>query len=105
MSEKCKAAVVFGDDHGDNSCTFHCGLDESHEGDHKEVGSMYESWPYELTWKGDMREKPPTVCPQCDSTDLAPDEDLEDWRRCRSCGAKVDPLPYAYGKEPDEAEK
>ena len=35
---KCKATISFGDDYQDNECTFHCQLEEGHEGPHKEEG-------------------------------------------------------------------
>lgn len=29
---KCKSSIEFGDDYGDNSCTFHCQLKIGHQG-------------------------------------------------------------------------
>jgi hypothetical protein len=54
---RCKALMIFGDDHGDNECTFRCELEEGHEGPHRESGSMYSKFPYTLQWNEDMREK------------------------------------------------
>jgi len=46
---KCKATIEFGDDFGDNTCTFHCELEKGHKGLHKETGTQY-GVPYTLTW-------------------------------------------------------
>jgi hypothetical protein len=51
----CNARIVFGDDHGDNETTFHCKLEEGHEGKHQETGEMYGQ-PYMLTWEGDDKD-------------------------------------------------
>jgi len=56
MEEKCDAIMVFGDDYGDNSSTFHCKLDKGHEGKHKEIGNMYDDYPYVLEWDNDMNK-------------------------------------------------
>jgi len=53
---KCSAIIQFGDDYGDNHCTFHCQLDEGHSDEHLEIGNMY-GVPYRLEWVGDMTEK------------------------------------------------
>lgn len=53
--EKCKAIMVFGDDYGDNDCTFHCQLPEGHEGEHVKIGNMYRKFPYFIQWSNDMR--------------------------------------------------
>lgn len=50
----CKAIMEFGDDFGDNSCTFHCQLEEGHPGKHREEGAMYDKHPYCLEWEADM---------------------------------------------------
>lgn len=55
----CSATIKFGDDYGDNSSTFHCQLEEGHEGLHQEKGDM--GWdkykmPYTLTWEGTDKE-------------------------------------------------
>ena len=58
-TDKCKATIVFGDDHGDNSATFHCQLETKHKGLHQEVGDMgYGVMPmhYMLTWQGSEKE-------------------------------------------------
>lgn len=57
--EKCKATLVFGDDFGDNCCTFHCQLEAGHDGLHKETGDVGYGVipvPYTLTWEGSDRE-------------------------------------------------
>jgi len=57
--KKCKATIVFGDDYGDNTSTFHCQLEAGHEGSHKETGDMgYGAikMPYTLTWEGSDEE-------------------------------------------------
>ena len=70
---RCKAIMVFGDDHGDNECTFRCELEEGHTGAHRECGSMHNAFPYTLQWTEDMREK------------------------CEVCGARADPgKQWAY---------
>ena len=48
---QCLSIARFGDDYGDNSCTFHCQLPKGHEGDHEEKGNMYNEWSYVLHWK------------------------------------------------------
>lgn len=60
---RCNATIEFGDDHGDNSATFHCQLEEGHAGMHSEKGDMDPPageerypMPYILTWSGDQRE-------------------------------------------------
>jgi hypothetical protein len=53
---KCKAIIRFGDDEGDNCTTFHCQLDEGHEGEHSERGDMgygVKEIPYTLIWTGE----------------------------------------------------
>ena len=56
---RCNATIQFGDDHGDNSATFHCKLEKGHSGEHKETGNMGDEkygMPYTLTWEGDQKE-------------------------------------------------
>jgi hypothetical protein len=52
----CKATIKFGDDFGDNSCTFYCQLPHGHDGRHQESGDMgfdgMYSLPYLLQWQG-----------------------------------------------------
>lgn len=45
----CNAEIAFGDDYGDNSCTFHCKLPYGHAGEHEEIGDMYGQ-KYKLKW-------------------------------------------------------
>jgi hypothetical protein len=55
----CKATIKFGDDYGDNDCTFHCQLEEGHDGPHQEIGEMgYEKcpMPYTMAWNGSDEE-------------------------------------------------
>ena len=55
----CNATIEFGDDNGDNVTTFHCQLEENHEGKHKESGDMGYSvmdFPYDLYWQGSTKE-------------------------------------------------
>ena len=47
---KCKEMIVFGDDEGDNSCTFHCQKNERHSGHHIEEGVQYGK-KYVLIWR------------------------------------------------------
>jgi hypothetical protein len=59
LMEKCGLSIQFGDDFGDNGCTFHCQLEKGHEGPHMEVGDM--GWgkakiPYTLSWQGSEEE-------------------------------------------------
>ena len=59
LVEKCGLTIEFGDDFGDNHCTFHCQLEKDHEGPHMEVGDMgYGRMPipYTLTWQGSQEE-------------------------------------------------
>lgn len=51
--KKCKSTMEFGDDHGDNSTTFHCQLEKGHKGKHKEEGDI-DGKPYTLEW--DMKQ-------------------------------------------------
>lgn len=51
---KCRAIVSIGDDHGDNSCTFHCQLESGHEGLHSE---KFENSGKNLTMTWDGSEK------------------------------------------------
>jgi hypothetical protein len=60
MRSRCRATIVFGDDFGDNSTTFHCQLIKGHDGPHQESGDMgygVVPLPYTLTWTGDARAK------------------------------------------------
>ena len=85
---KCKAIMEFGDDFGDNTCTFHCELEEGHEGLHQETGKMSgEQFPYTVTWDRDMRLDGRPLCPQCKSHEVrwASTRKNEEWYRCRKC--------------------
>ena len=46
---KCKSTIEFGDDYGDNVCTFHCQKNNGHGGEHMEKGNLYGK-PYILKW-------------------------------------------------------
>jgi len=59
--EKCMSKISFGDDFGDNSCTFHCKLLKGHEGLHQELGSFYDQQPYEVKWE-DIKQKSKEEC-------------------------------------------
>jgi hypothetical protein len=61
---KCNAVIKFGDDYGDNDCTFHCELEEGHEGKHLETGTVRGTIPYSLTWEGNV-EMIRAKCPKC----------------------------------------
>ena len=55
----CPSTIVFGDDHGDNDCTFHCKLEKGHFGWHTENGKQ-EGQTYLLQWedpKGATRDR------------------------------------------------
>jgi len=56
VKNRCQAIIEFGDDLGDNSCTFHCQLPEGHAGKHRELGKIDGEYPYVLEWEGDMRD-------------------------------------------------
>lgn len=45
----CNAEMIFGDDYGDNPCTFRCGLPAGHSGPHEEKGTLYGK-RYILKW-------------------------------------------------------
>ena len=47
----CRAITSIGDDHGDNSCTFHCQLDAGHEGLHSEKFAI-NGKNLTMTWDG-----------------------------------------------------
>ena len=52
----CKEIIKFGDDLGDNTTTFICGLIAGHKGWHRNIGNMdYSkgSQPYKLEWKNE----------------------------------------------------
>ena len=55
--DKCNAVMPFGDDHGDNTCSFRCMLEKGHEGKHKEWANLYNKYPYTLEWEGDYRDE------------------------------------------------
>ena len=57
IENKCESIMQFGDDFGDNHCTFHCQLEKNHQGKHREEGVMYEEYPYVVEWEVDMTEK------------------------------------------------
>jgi len=42
--EKCHAKISFGDDFGDNRCTFYCRLPKGHDGAHSEEGELPFLW-------------------------------------------------------------
>ncbi len=46
----CKSEIRFGDDFGDNPCTFHCELRKGHKGKHQETGRMYNQQRYKVVW-------------------------------------------------------
>jgi len=48
--KRCNASIEFGDDFGDNSCTFHCELPFNHVGQHQETGDMFGN-EYRLVWE------------------------------------------------------
>lgn len=48
--KKCGGKIIFGDDYGDNECTFHCELEQGHDSPHKESGTVNEK-DYTLTWE------------------------------------------------------
>ena len=51
---RCGATIVFGDDYGDNSTTFHCDRPHRHKGTHWERWYRGEG-PYRVTWQLDGR--------------------------------------------------
>ena len=63
---QCKAIIEFADDYGDNRSTFHCQLEEGHDGLHSEKGAMgrEDDMPYTLTWEGTV-EKVHVRCKKC----------------------------------------
>ena len=58
MTRTCGARIEFGDDRGDNSCTFKCQRERDHAGPHRESGaqdaftarSHAYKIPYSLVW-------------------------------------------------------
>lgn len=57
--EVCDASIRFGDDVGDNSCTFRCQLAKGHESSHLAKGDMgygIIKHPYTLWWQGSNEE-------------------------------------------------
>ena len=54
--EKCKATIAFGDDFGDNECTFRCKLEKGHSGKHKVDGWLYGQ-KYILEWEDKVRKE------------------------------------------------
>lgn len=56
LYEYCDATIEFGDDYGDNYCTFYCDLPKGHLMQHQESGVMCQgNMPYVLEWTGDQR--------------------------------------------------
>lgn len=47
---ECGKKIEFGDDFGDNSCTFICRKKKNHIGEHKETGNCNNK-NYELKWE------------------------------------------------------
>ena len=68
---KCGNVMIFGDDYGDNNCTFHCDLEKGHDGKHSETGVIRKKFPYTLTWEGDLVMLH-AKCPKCGN-----EEDIE----------------------------
>lgn len=69
----CNASIAFGDDYGDNSCTFHCQLEEGHTekpggSPHKEGGELYGQG-YIVVWVGER--DPATKMPDEDTPEDA----------------------------------
>lgn len=106
---KCPAIIQMGDDHGDNYATFHCDLEEGHDGLHVEKGNMYQKHPYSLTWEGDMREaceRCPArmvrgnvcivcnkiICPEC-LVEVTDRPTMFSDKRCKACPAPPAPPP------------
>lgn len=54
--KKCKSIMIFGDDFGDNRCTFHCEKPAGHKSVHREAGKMYGRYSYRLTWQKGMKK-------------------------------------------------
>ncbi|MCK4665080.1 MAG: hypothetical protein KAT68_19585 [Bacteroidales bacterium] len=58
--KECKEIIEFGDDFGENSCTFHCELIKNHKGNHRATGELIFSdildtrQKYIVEWK-DMK--------------------------------------------------
>lgn len=50
MPTNCNCRMVFGDDYGDNTCTFHCELIKGHRGNHRETGVLKGN-SYVVEWK------------------------------------------------------
>lgn len=52
---KCKSTIKFLDDTGNKECSFHCQLQEKHEGDHKAMGNtiIFARHKYVVTWTDD----------------------------------------------------
>lgn len=46
---QCEATIEFGDDEGDNSCSFACELRAGHIGPHIESGELYGQ-QFAMTW-------------------------------------------------------
>jgi hypothetical protein len=65
---RCNAIISFGDDYGDNDCTFHCELEEGHDGKHLETGTIRKRMPYTLTWEGTIVILH-LKCPKCNHTE------------------------------------
>jgi hypothetical protein len=88
----CGATIEFGDDFGDNCSTFHCKLNEGHDGMHRETGTM-DSQYYSLEWEGDSREIEANLkkeleekqknCPHNDVAKFGVDNRI---RWCNDCG-------------------
>ena len=72
--EKCKETMKFGDDYGDNDCTFHCQLEKDHEGNHRETGNLYGE-EYVLEWHAESVIS--RQCPMCEEDIVGTKEDFD----------------------------
>lgn len=53
---RCRCTILFADDFGDNTTTFHCEFLQAHTGPHQESGKNYSN-AYAIRWqRGKLRE-------------------------------------------------
>ncbi len=80
---RCDSRIVFGDDFGDNPCTFYCRLPAGHTGPHREDSIIHSGLrgrvqPYSLTWENDWDDaEEASSASLLDDSPYADDEQLE----------------------------
>jgi hypothetical protein len=95
----CKATLSIADDHGDNSATIHCQLEEGHIGPHTEKFFRNADQAVEITWLRDESndDRMFAYCNNCKKNK----EIKWDSFRCKE-GEETFDVEYAYDSDPYE---